>query len=54
MGGAGKLKAALWGKNLTDAESRVFGFTAPGALTNTSVVQFNEPRSLGMTLTYEY
>jgi iron complex outermembrane receptor protein len=54
MGGVGNLKAALWGKNLTDAESRLFGFTAPGALTNTSVVHFSDPRSVGMTLTYEY
>lgn len=50
----GSLQAALWVKNLTDAEWGNFGFSAPGALTNTSTVQYGEPRSVGLTLTYEY
>jgi iron complex outermembrane receptor protein len=54
--GAGAVTAALWGKNLTDAEPIQFGYTAPSNMLfgNNTVAQYGAPRSYGVTLTYEY
>jgi iron complex outermembrane receptor protein len=52
----GTLKAALWGRNLTDGEYLNFGYTVPGgpATGNNSIGQYGEPRSWGVSLTYQY
>jgi iron complex outermembrane receptor protein len=59
--GEGALLAALWAKNLTDEEYINFGYTAPAgtsplapAIGNTTVGQYGDPRSVGVTLTYQY
>ncbi len=57
MGGAGSLQAALWVKNLTDEEYINFGYTAPSASSatgNNTIGQYGDPRSVGVTLTYQY
>jgi iron complex outermembrane receptor protein len=55
LGGAGSLQAALWVKNLTDEEYLNFGYTAPSPIGgNNTVAQYGEPRSVGVTLTYQY
>jgi iron complex outermembrane receptor protein len=55
--GVGSMRAALWGKNLTDRDYIAFAFPVPGASSFTSNYTggiFGEPRSVGVTLTYEY
>jgi iron complex outermembrane receptor protein len=56
LGAFGSMTAALWGKNLTDEEYFNFGYPAPSnaLLGNTTVRQYGEPRSVGVTLTYQY
>lgn len=56
LGSAGSLTAALWGKNLTDEEYINFGYTAPSnpQFGNNTVGQYGDPRSVGVTVTYEY
>jgi iron complex outermembrane receptor protein len=49
----GALSLALWGRNLTDQQWLNFGFSVPGDL-DTGVVIFGDPRTYGLTLTYEY
>ena len=44
---------ALWGKNLTDEEYRVYGITAFEALGFAGAV-FNEPRSYGLDIIFDY
>ena len=48
-----RLRFALWGKNLTDEEYRVFGITAFEALGFAGAV-FNEPRSFGLDIVFDY
>jgi iron complex outermembrane receptor protein len=61
LGNMGKLQAALWAKNLTDEEYINFGFTAPQGTNlnaqrfgNNTVGTYGDPRSVGVTLTYQY
>lgn len=61
VSGYGALQAALWVKNLTDEEYINFGYTAPAGSSaqaprvgNNTVGQYGDPRSVGVTLTYEY
>lgn len=53
---AGTMAVSLWGKNLTDEEYINFGYTAPSnrLVGNNTAAQFGEPRSLGVTMIYEY
>jgi iron complex outermembrane receptor protein len=61
MGQYGELAVALWGKNLTDEEYLSYGYTAPAGTnlnaqrsSNNTVGQYGDPRSVGMTMTYQY
>ena len=49
---SGSLNLALWGKNLLDQEYYHFGFSVPGL--NTGVVNYGEPRTYGVSGTYEF
>ena len=48
-----RLRFALWGKNLSDEEYRVFGITEFGQLGFAGAV-FNEPRSYGLDIIFDY
>ena len=48
-----RLRIALWGKNLTDEEYRVFGITAFETLGFAGAV-FNEPLSYGLDIVFDY
>ena len=48
-----RIRFALWGKNLTDEEYRVFGITAFEQLGFAGAV-FNEPRSYGLDIIFDY
>lgn len=48
-----RLRFALWGKNLTDEQYRVFGITAFEQLGFAGAV-FNEPRSYGVDVIYDF
>jgi|GEM_PF-6843338 len=50
LGNTGKLKVAVWGKNLTDKEYSVFGIES----TMTTALAYGEPRSDGIDIAYEY
>ena len=56
LGNYGSMQAALWVKNLTDEEYINFGYTAPSSLLtgNNTVGQYGDPRSVGVTMTYQY
>ena len=49
----GSMSIALWGKNLTDEEYRVFGITAFETLGFAGAV-FNEPLSYGLDIVFDY
>jgi iron complex outermembrane receptor protein len=48
----GTLEAALWAKNLTDEEYLNFGYVIAGS--SASIGHYGDPRSVGVTLTYQY
>jgi iron complex outermembrane receptor protein len=54
LGEAGSLRLMLWGKNLTDEEYSVVGTSAWSSFGAADVQTFGDPRTYGLTLTYEY
>lgn len=48
----GNLKLAIWGKNLTDEEYAIYSITNAGPQSITDA--YGEPRTVGVSLSYEY
>lgn len=61
LGEQGRLEAALWARNLTDEEYYSFGYVVPGgssdyskSTSNNTATSYSDPRSVGVTLIYQY
>ena len=50
----GNFRLMLWGKNLTDEEYGIVSTAAWSAFGASEVVTFGDPRTYGLTLTYQY
>lgn len=52
--GAGDVSLSLWGKNLTDQEYRIIDSASLAGQGISSWATYGDPRTYGLTLTYEY